>query len=190
MSTLNNLENNPIKINVFTVLKACKQLAPYVENQGNLALVILRQGTTFNQLLSANLQMKGDMGWAKILSELGSRALEKTCVGLMTCNVIVDTRNKSFEDQKIIIEQQLKCKIPTIYQYLAVCAASKGSAYPKAPLTYGISSTEVKDKYLIAGGCSTTLKTFAVMGSNPTMSAEYRGVGAWLPLDCTLSKKD
>jgi hypothetical protein len=177
-----NLEGDSIKINLFAVLKACKQLTPHIENNGNLALMVLRRGTTFNQLLNANSQMKGCVGWTKILSVLGERAIENTCVGLMSCNVISGTRDKNFHAQREIVES-LGCVIPPIYPYLAVCTVSNGkNIYPQDPLIYGTSSTQIKDCFLVSGACDATLKRFAVMGADPQMSAPHRGAGAWLPL--------
>jgi hypothetical protein len=150
--------------------------------------VILRKGTTLNQLCNANPQMNGVSHWEGIASALGDVAIEQTCVGLMTCNIIAETRNKSFDEQSALIKN-LGCAIPTIYPYLAVCStASSNKVYSD---TYAFSSTQLEDCLLIAGFCAAYMKVFSVSGLSPNSApSENRGAGAWLPLDCALSKKD
>lgn len=144
-------------IDKFQIVKAVKKVAPHVENNEGVTLLTMIKGDTLNKLIEIAAQegMTVDILWNRIIEELGDVPVEQTYRILVTNNVFMESRNKDYKSQEVIVEGH-GCVMPMVQEYVALCVFTskifKKCLYRQNPLTYGRSSTHVQGDPLVVGG--------------------------------------
>jgi predicted NAD-dependent protein-ADP-ribosyltransferase YbiA (DUF1768 family) len=149
-------EDEP-KISKLRLLKWVREISPHVEGNAGVTQLTMTKGTTLNQLIEVakGAGLTVDLLWDRIIPALGDVPVDQTYSILITNSVFLNSRNKAYNLQKILVEGH-GCVMPTVQEYVALCVYTnkvfKKCLYGQNPWTYGRSSTHVGTIPLVVGG--------------------------------------
>jgi predicted NAD-dependent protein-ADP-ribosyltransferase YbiA (DUF1768 family) len=149
-------EDEP-KISKPLLLKWVREICPHVEGNAGVTQLTMTKGTTLNQLIeiAKGEGMDVEVLWDRIIPELGHVPVEQTYGILITNSVFMNSRAKTFDLQKPLVEGH-GCVMPTVQEYVALCVYTnkvfKKCLYGQNPWAYGRTSTHVENSPLVVGG--------------------------------------
>ncbi len=135
-------------ISKFALLKCYLEMVPHVEDNAGLTLLTMTKDLALNRLKAIGKDSRIDVhfSWSGISIELGDVRVEHTYRVLITNNVIINSRNKSYDKQDELLVE-IGCEMPTVQEYAALCIFTKlifkKCLYGENPRTFGRSSTKV-----------------------------------------------
>ena len=138
------------------LIKSFKEMAFQVEDNAGLTLLTMTKGLTLNQLvvIAEKARIKVSVP-DEISIELGDVPVEHTYRIVITNNVFINSRVKSYDKQQELV-LEIGCEMPTVQEYVALCIFTKVifniCLYGRTPLTYGRSSTHVWGYPLVVVG--------------------------------------
>ena len=154
--TLGLVVDDEPPIKKLALIKNFRDMAFKVENNAGLTLLTMTKGLTLNQLvaIAAKARITVHFGCNGILKELGDVPVEHTYRVVITNNVFINSRNKSYE---VLLKDVLEigCEMPPVQEYVALCIYTQKifnlCLYGQDRWKYGRSSTHVKKCPLAVG---------------------------------------
>jgi hypothetical protein len=133
-------------------------MAPNVEGDAGVTYFdfTLPEDLTLRQIVEiAKAQgITVEIYWDKILPAIGDVAIKQVFPCMLANNVFKDSRNKNYDDQCVRVRRH-GCELPTVEQYIIhivlINKIYNQCLFGQNPLTYGRSSTSVKDFPLVVG---------------------------------------
>jgi hypothetical protein len=148
-------------INKLKVAKCFFKLAPFVEGDAKLTIVLNKGGLTLNQVV-ADAKSRGitvNISCDRILEKLGDVPEEDLGPVMISNAPVTETRKKPYRDQEVRVQEVGFHDLPTLVEYLVVCISTQEMSqlqiclYGRNPPTYGRSSTQVNNAAsLVVGG--------------------------------------